>query len=89
MVERRRLAILLAVATGATGTAGGGHLADAVRDVLEHVEARDALRRQQRGEDQPGLHRQARRIARFHERHDLWLTPTLAHPPPPIGWLTL
>jgi len=32
-----------------------------------------------------GLHREARRIANFFERHDLWLTPTLAQPPLPIG----
>ena len=32
-----------------------------------------------------GLHRQSRRIAAFFERHDLWLTPTLAQPPQPIG----
>jgi amidase len=32
-----------------------------------------------------GLHRQSRRIARFFESHDLWLTPTLARPPLPIG----
>ena len=31
------------------------------------------------------LHRQARRIAQFFERYDLWLTPTLAKPPLPIG----
>jgi len=36
-----------------------------------------------------GLHRQARRIAAFHERHDLWLTPTLALPPRPIGWFEI
>ena len=31
------------------------------------------------------LHRESRRIARFFERFDLWLTPTLAQPPLPIG----
>jgi Asp-tRNA(Asn)/Glu-tRNA(Gln) amidotransferase A subunit family amidase len=31
------------------------------------------------------MHRQARRIAAFFERHDAWLTPTLAQPPRPIG----
>jgi amidase len=25
-------------------------------------------------------------VDRFHQDLDLWLTPTLAHPPPPIGW---
>jgi Asp-tRNA(Asn)/Glu-tRNA(Gln) amidotransferase A subunit family amidase len=32
-----------------------------------------------------GLHREARRIAAFWALHDLWLTPTLAQPPLPIG----
>lgn len=32
-----------------------------------------------------GLHRQSRRVAQFFERYDLWLTPTLAQPPMPIG----
>ncbi len=32
-----------------------------------------------------GLHRQSRLIAPFFERYDLWLTPTLAQPPRPIG----
>jgi Asp-tRNA(Asn)/Glu-tRNA(Gln) amidotransferase A subunit family amidase len=32
-----------------------------------------------------GLHRQARRMAGFFERYDVWLTPTLAQPPQPIG----
>ena len=31
------------------------------------------------------LHRQARLIARFFARFDLWLTPTLASPPLPVG----
>ncbi len=31
------------------------------------------------------LHRQSRSIARFFERYDLWLTPTLAQPPQPVG----
>ncbi|MBU2287685.1 MAG: amidase, partial [Gammaproteobacteria bacterium] len=31
------------------------------------------------------LHRESRRIAAFFERYDLWLTPTLAQPPLPIG----
>jgi amidase len=32
-----------------------------------------------------GLQREARRIAAFWERYDVWLTPTLAQPPLPIG----
>ena len=35
------------------------------------------------------LHRQARAIAGFFERHDAWLTPTLASPPLPIGWFEI
>ena len=35
------------------------------------------------------MHRQARRIAMFFERHDAWLTPTLAQPPRPIGWFDI
>jgi amidase len=27
----------------------------------------------------------SRRIASFYERYDLWLTPTIAEPPPPLG----
>ncbi len=36
-----------------------------------------------------GLHRHARLVARFFASHDLWLTPTLAQPPPPIGWFDI
>ena len=36
-----------------------------------------------------GLHRQARRIAQFFERYDVWLTPTLALPPRPIGYFDI
>jgi amidase len=32
-----------------------------------------------------GLHRESRKMAAFFETHDLWLTPTLAQPPLPIG----
>jgi len=32
------------------------------------------------------IQRQSRRIAGFFEHHDLWLTPTLALPPRPLGW---
>ncbi len=32
-----------------------------------------------------GLHRQSRAIAKFFERYDIWLTPTLATPPTAIG----
>jgi Asp-tRNA(Asn)/Glu-tRNA(Gln) amidotransferase A subunit family amidase len=33
------------------------------------------------------LHRQARRIARLFDTYDVWLTPTLATPPQPLGFL--
>ncbi len=36
--------------------------------------------------NQQSLQRQTRRIAGFFERVDLWLTPTLAQTPRPIGW---
>lgn len=32
------------------------------------------------------LQRESRRVALFFERHDVWLTPTLAQTPRPIGW---
>ncbi len=32
-----------------------------------------------------GLHRESRRVAGFFERYDVWLTPTLAQTPRPIG----
>jgi amidase len=32
------------------------------------------------------LHRQSRRIAGFFATHDIWLTPTLAQTPRPLGW---
>lgn len=35
------------------------------------------------------MQREARSIARFHETWDLYLTPTLATPPPPIGRYTM
>lgn len=31
------------------------------------------------------MHEASRRIATFFERYDLWLTPTIAEPPPPLG----
>ncbi|HEX7838049.1 MAG TPA: amidase family protein, partial [Kofleriaceae bacterium] len=31
------------------------------------------------------IHRAARRMAEFWTTHDLWLTPTVAEPPPPLG----
>lgn len=34
------------------------------------------------------LHRHGARIARFWEEHDVLLTPVVAQPPPPVGWLT-
>jgi amidase len=33
------------------------------------------------------IHRTGRRIAQFHERFDVMLTPTLVAPPVPLGWL--
>ncbi|HSX91883.1 MAG TPA: amidase, partial [Hydrogenophaga sp.] len=35
------------------------------------------------------LHRQARRIAGFFGRYDVWLTPTLAQTPRPLGWFDI
>ena len=35
------------------------------------------------------LHRQARRIAGFFGRYDIWLTPTLAQTPRPLGWFDI
>jgi Asp-tRNA(Asn)/Glu-tRNA(Gln) amidotransferase A subunit family amidase len=32
------------------------------------------------------LHREARRVATFFERYDIWLTPTLTMPPRPLGF---
>jgi amidase len=34
------------------------------------------------------LQRVSRQVAGFFERYDLWLTPTLGGPPPPLGELT-
>lgn len=34
------------------------------------------------------IQRAARRVAQFWERYDLWLTPTVTTPPPPIGTFT-
>ncbi len=34
------------------------------------------------------MHRISRRVARFHETYDVWLTPTVSTPPPPMGWIT-
>ena len=36
-----------------------------------------------------GLHREARRVAGFFETYDVWLTPTLAQTPRPIGWFDI
>jgi amidase len=33
------------------------------------------------------LQRTATRCAAFHERYDIWLTPTLSAPPPRLGWI--
>lgn len=38
---------------------------------------------------QQRLHRESRRVAAFFERHDLWLTPTLAQTPRPHGWFDI
>ncbi len=44
---------------------------------------------ERKAEDYPAaisaIHRQSRRMAEFHERHDMLLSPTLAAPPPRIG----
>ncbi|MGB1885099.1 MAG: amidase [Gammaproteobacteria bacterium] len=32
------------------------------------------------------MHRFAREVAPFFEDYDVWLTPTLTEPPPPLGW---
>ena len=32
------------------------------------------------------MHQFARQVAPFFERYDVWLTPTLTEPPPPLGW---
>jgi amidase len=36
---------------------------------------------------QMGLEQVGRDLGRFHEEHDLWLTPTIAAPVPPLGYL--
>lgn len=45
--------------------------------------------RQMRIEDYPRalgeIHAQGRRMAAFHDRHDVVISPTLGHPPPPLG----
>jgi amidase len=33
------------------------------------------------------IHRTGRRVAEFHQRYDVMLTPTLVSPPVPLGWL--
>lgn len=35
------------------------------------------------------LHRHSRRVAAFFEQYDIWLTPTLAQPPRPLGWFDI
>ena len=34
------------------------------------------------------IHRASRRIAAYWDRYDLWLTPTVTEPPPPLGTFT-
>lgn len=88
-VQRAFLAILQAntMANIARGTGGSlppeGTVEPLTRAVAERgmaMSAADYIRHLQ------ALHREGRRIASFFAEHEVWLTPTLATPPPPLGY---
>jgi amidase len=88
-VERGFLAVFYANTMANVARATGGPLPDG--ELIEPLTRAAAERGQAMGAADyilhlQRLHRQARRIAQFFERYDMWLTPTLAMPPRPLGY---